>query len=95
MPTVPTADEQGLKGLDAPTWNAIFAPKGTPPAVVAKLNAAVSQALDDATVRERLAQLGLDVPPPEVRTPDYLAKYVAAERVRWAPAVRASGAGVE
>jgi tripartite-type tricarboxylate transporter receptor subunit TctC len=95
MPSVPTAGEQGLKGLDAPTWNAIFAPKGTPAAVVAKLNAAVSKALDDATVRERLAQLGLDVPPPQERTPDYLAKYVAAEMVRWAPAVKASGAGVE
>ena len=95
MPSVPTADEQGLKGLDAPTWNAIFAPKGTPPAVVAKLNAAVSQALDDTTVRARLAQLGLDVPPPAERTPDYLAKYVASEIVRWAPAVKASGAGLE
>src|SRR5580692_1453512 len=67
MPDVPTAAEQGLGGLDAPTWNAIFAPKGTPPAVIAKLNAAVSQALDDASVRERLATLGLDAPPPERR----------------------------
>jgi tripartite-type tricarboxylate transporter receptor subunit TctC len=95
LPDVPTAAEQGLGGLDAPTWNAIFAPKGTPPAVVAKLNAAVSRALDDATVRERLAQLGLDAPPPEQRTPEYLGRYVAAEMVRWAPAVKASGAGVE
>lgn len=95
MPDVPTAAEQGLSGLDAPTWNAIFAPKGTPPAVVVKLNAAVSQALDDATVRERLAKLGLAAPPPEQRTPEYLGRYVAAEMVRWAPAVKASGAGVE
>jgi tripartite-type tricarboxylate transporter receptor subunit TctC len=95
MPDLPTAAEQGLGGADAYTWNAIFAPKGTPPAIVAKLNAAVSHALDDPTVRERLAKLGLDVPPAPLRTPDHLGQYVASEMARWAPAVRASGAGEE
>jgi tripartite-type tricarboxylate transporter receptor subunit TctC len=95
IPSVPTAAEQGLGGVDAYTWNAVFAPKGTPRAVVAKLNAAVSHALDAPVVRERLAGLGLDVPPPERRTPEFLRGYVADEMAKWAPAIRASGAGEE
>ena len=95
IPNVPTAAEQGLDGVDAYTWNAVFAPKGTPPAVVAKLNAAVSSALDSAVVRERLAGLGLDVPPPEHRTPEFLGRYVVDEMAKWAPAIKASGAGEE
>jgi tripartite-type tricarboxylate transporter receptor subunit TctC len=95
IPSVPTAAEQGLDGVDAYTWNAVFAPKGTPPAVVAKLNAAVSHALDAPVVRERLAGLGLDVPPPQRRTPEFLRGYVVDEMAKWAPAIRASGAGEE
>jgi tripartite-type tricarboxylate transporter receptor subunit TctC len=92
---VPTAAEQGLDGVDAYTWNAVFAPKGTPPTVIARLNAAVSHALDAPVVRERLGGLGLEVPPPERRTPEFLARYVLDEMARWAPAVKASGAGEE
>ena len=55
---MPTAAEQGLDGVDAYTWNAVFAPRDTPPAVVARLNAAVSSALDSAVVRERLGVPG-------------------------------------
>jgi tripartite-type tricarboxylate transporter receptor subunit TctC len=95
LPTLPTAAEQGLPGVDAYTWNAIFLPKGTPPAIVARLNAAVSRALENATVRERLATLGLDIPPAERRTPDYLGKYVTAEMTKWAAPIKASGAGEE
>ena len=73
----------------------LFRSKGTPPAVVAKLNAAVSSALDAPVVRERLAGLGLDVPPPERRTPEFLGRYVVDEMAKWAPAVKASGAGEE
>jgi tripartite-type tricarboxylate transporter receptor subunit TctC len=95
LPSLPTAAEEGFSGIEAYTWNAIFAPKATPPAVIAKLNAAVSHALDTPMVRERLAGLGLEAPPTELRTPDYLAKYVPAEMAKWAPAVKASGAGEE
>ena len=93
--SVPTAAEQALDGVDAYTWNAVFAPKGTPPAVIARLNAAVSHALDARVVRERLAGLGLDVPPPERRTPEFLARYVVDEMAKWAPAIKASGAAEE
>jgi tripartite-type tricarboxylate transporter receptor subunit TctC len=95
IPSVPTAAEQGLDGVDAYTWNAVFAPKGTPPAVVAKLNAAVSSALDAPVVRARLAGLGLDVPTREHRTPEFLKGYVVDEMAKWAPAIKASGAGEE
>ncbi len=95
IPSVPTAAEQGLDGVDAYTWNALFAPKGTPAPVVARLNAALSSALDSAVVRERLTGLGLDVPPPARRTPEFLKGYVVEEMARWAPAIKASGAGEE
>jgi tripartite-type tricarboxylate transporter receptor subunit TctC len=95
MPSLPTAAEQGLSGVDAYTWNAIFAPKGTPPAVIARLNAAVSRALDTPAVRDRLAKLGLDIPSKEHRSPDYLGKYVVSEMARWAAPIKASGAGEE
>jgi tripartite-type tricarboxylate transporter receptor subunit TctC len=95
LPSLPTAAEEGFSGIEAYTWNAVFAPKATPPAVIAKINAAISHALDTPMVRERLAGLGLDAPPPALRTPEYLAKYVPAEMAKWAPAVKASGAGEE
>ncbi len=56
MPDVPTADEQGLKGFEAYNWNAMFLPKGTPEPVVKKLHAALMQALDTPSVRDRLLQ---------------------------------------
>ncbi len=95
IPSVQTAAEQGLAGIDAYTWNAVFAPKGTPPAVVAKLNAAVSRALGTPAVRDRLAGLGLDVPPAERRTPAFLRQYVVDEIAKWGPVIKASGAGEE
>jgi len=91
MPSLPTAAEQGLSGVDAYTWNAIFLPKGTPPAIVAKLNAAVSRAMDSPAARARLDKLGLDIPPAARRTPDYLGQYVAAEIAKWGPPIKASG----
>ncbi len=95
MPSLPTAAEQGLAGVDAYTWNAIFLPKGTPPAIVARLNAAVSRAMDSPAVRARLDTLGLDISPPERRTPEFLGQYVAAEIAKWGRPIKASGAGEE
>ena len=92
---VPTAAEQGLPGVDAYTWNAIFLPKGTPGDIVAKLNAAVSKAMESGQVQERLKALGLDVVAPARRTPDFLGKYVAAEVEKWRGPIKAAGAGEE
>ena len=70
LPNVPTSAEGGLPNYQASAWNALFAPKGTPKAIVDKLNAAAAKALDDEKVIARMKELGNDVPKPEQRTPD-------------------------
>ena len=72
----PTTGEQGLPGVEASVWNAFFLPKGTPEPIVRKLNKAMSDTLDDPTIRKRLEELGLEIVAPERRTPEYLAKYL-------------------
>jgi tripartite-type tricarboxylate transporter receptor subunit TctC len=91
LPDLQTAQEQGLAGFDADAWNAFFLPRGTPEPIVRRLAKATSDALDLPWVRERLDDLGLNVPPPERRTPDYLAKLVPREVEKWAAPVKASG----
>ena len=95
LPGLPTAHEQGLKDFDAYTWNAVFLPKGTPPVLVQKLNAALVAVMDNPAFRERLRTLGLIVPVPERRTPAYLQKFVESEIEKWAVPIRASGAKQE
>ncbi|HEY1542682.1 MAG TPA: tripartite tricarboxylate transporter substrate-binding protein [Xanthobacteraceae bacterium] len=92
IPDVPTAAEAGFPDLITITWTALFAPKGTPKAIVAKLNAAVDAAMHDEKVAKRLAELGADLPAPgEQRTPEYLGKLVASEVAKWTPLIRAAG----
>jgi tripartite-type tricarboxylate transporter receptor subunit TctC len=95
LPDVPTAAEQGLNGVDANAWNGFFLPKGTPDEIVRKLNTAVGRTLDDPVVRERMAAVGLSIVPPEQRSPEYLAKFVASEIERWAVPIKASGATID
>jgi tripartite-type tricarboxylate transporter receptor subunit TctC len=91
IPEVPTTSEQGLPGVEASVWNAFFLPKGTPDPIVRKLNKAMSDTLDDPTIRKRLEELGLEIVPAERRTPEYLAKFVPEEIERWAKPVHAAG----
>jgi tripartite-type tricarboxylate transporter receptor subunit TctC len=91
LPEVATAQEQGLAGFDADAWNAFFLPRGTPEPIVRRLAKATSDALDIPWVRARLEDLGLNVPAPGRRTPDYLAKLVPRELEKWAPPIKASG----
>jgi len=91
IPGVPTSGEQGLKGVESSVWNAFFLPKGAPEAIVRKLNKAMSDALDDPAMRKRLEELGLEIMPPERRTPEYLAKFLPQEIERWAKPIRAAG----
>ena len=91
IPELATAGEQGLPGVEASVWNAFFFPKGTPEPIVRKLNKAMSDTLDDPAIRKRLEELGLEVVPPERRTPEYLAKYLPAEIERWAQVVHRAG----
>jgi tripartite-type tricarboxylate transporter receptor subunit TctC len=91
IPELATTGEQGLPGVEASVWNAFFFPKGTPEPIVRKLNKAMSDTLDDPAIRKRLEELGLEVVPPERRTPAYLAKYLPAEIERWAKVVHRAG----
>jgi tripartite-type tricarboxylate transporter receptor subunit TctC len=91
IPDLATSGEQGLPGVEASVWNAFFLPPHTPAPIVQKLNKAMSDTLDDPTVRERLESLGLEIAAPERRTPDYLAKFVPEEVARWGKVVHAAG----
>jgi tripartite-type tricarboxylate transporter receptor subunit TctC len=88
---VPTTGEQGLPGVEASVWNAFMFPKGTPDAIVRKLNKAMSDTLDDPLISKRLQELGLEIVPPERRTPEYLAKYLPEEIERWGKLIRQAG----
>jgi tripartite-type tricarboxylate transporter receptor subunit TctC len=89
-PDVPTIDEAGVPGLHFPFWHGMWAPKGTPKDVIAKLNAAVVDALADAGVRQRFNELGHEIVPREQQTPEALAAYHQAEIAKWWPIIKAA-----
>lgn len=89
-PDIPTVDEAGVPGLHIAIWHALWMPKGTPKDVIAKLNAAVVETLADAGVRQRLAQLGQEIPPREQQTPQALFAYHQAEIEKWWPVIKAA-----
>ena len=93
-PNVPTAAEQGLD-VQAYTWNAIFLPKGTPDAIVKKLNSAMVAAMKTPSVRERLQGFGAEVVSDDRATPAYLGSFVKSEIEKWAAPIKASGVSVE
>ncbi len=95
VPEVPTSGEQGLAGVEASVWNGFFLPKGAPDPIVRKLNAAINQSLENPALRQRLEELGLEIVPPEQRTPEYLAKFLPEDIARWAKPIRAAGIVVE
>jgi tripartite-type tricarboxylate transporter receptor subunit TctC len=95
LPNLATARELGLADVDADGWNAFFFPKGTPAAIVRKFNAATSAALETAAVRERIEGLGLFVPKPEERGPEFLAKLVLSELDKWGPPIKAAGVSID
>jgi tripartite-type tricarboxylate transporter receptor subunit TctC len=90
IPDVPTTAEAGLPELDTTAWSALFVPKGTPAAIVSRLNAAMNEAMNDKDVVTRLAQLGSDVPSPEARTPEALGKLVRSEIDKWVPLIKSA-----
>ena len=84
-------DEAGAPGVYVIAWFGMWMPKGTPHDVIAKFNAAAMEALADPTVRQRLADLGQDVPPPEAQTAEALGKFYKAEIDKWWPIIKAAG----
>jgi tripartite-type tricarboxylate transporter receptor subunit TctC len=92
MPDVPTIAESGLSGYETNTWNSLLAPRGTPPVVIERLNAAVAQVLSEPDLRERWAQQGIDAEP---GPPARLASHIQAEIARFNRLVKATGLKLE
>jgi tripartite-type tricarboxylate transporter receptor subunit TctC len=94
-PDIPTVDEAGLEGFYPSNWHALFAPKGTPKEIIAKLNAAAVAALADPQIRERLVADGQDFFPSDQMTPDALAAFQQQEIAQRWPIIKAAGIKVE
>jgi len=94
-PDIPTVDEAGLPGFYMSAWQALWAPKGTPGTVIARLNAAIVEALADPTVRARLADLGQETFPREQQTPAALGALQKAEIDKWWPIIKAASIKAE
>jgi tripartite-type tricarboxylate transporter receptor subunit TctC len=95
LPNIPTSDEGGVPGLYMSGWFGFFGPKGMPKDVVARLNAAMVEALADPAVRKRYSELGLDIASREQQTPEGLAAFLKSEIDKWWPIIRAAGLRAE
>jgi len=89
-PEVPTGDEAGLPGFHVSHWLGFWVPKGTPKDIVDKLNAAAVASLGEPTVRQRLADLGYDVPPREQQSPEALGALQKSEIDKWLPIIKSA-----
>src|ERR1700722_12206773 len=94
-PNIPTIDEAGAQGLHVSYWPALFAPKTTPPDVIAKVNAAVISALADPKVQQSFAAQGQDIWPREQQSPQALGAFYKAEIEKWWPIIKTEGLKVE
>jgi tripartite-type tricarboxylate transporter receptor subunit TctC len=94
-PDIPTTDEAGLPGFYFSFWHAMWAPKGTPKPIIAKLNAAVVNALEDADTRKKLLDLAQEIYPREQQTPEALYTFQKSEVNKWWPIIKAAGIKAE
>ncbi len=88
---IPTIDEAGVPGVYTEPWQGMWAPKGTPKEIVARLNAAVVAALSDPAIRKRFADQSYELTPRENLTPAFLAQFHQEELKRWTPIIKAAG----
>jgi tripartite-type tricarboxylate transporter receptor subunit TctC len=94
-PDIPTVDETGLPGFYMSVWHGVWVPRGTPKNAIAKLNAAVVNALSDPMVQQRLADLGQEIYPPDQQTPNALGAFQKAEIEKWWPIIKAANIRME
>jgi tripartite-type tricarboxylate transporter receptor subunit TctC len=94
-PDIPTTDEAGLPGFHMTLWSGLWAPKGTPKEAIAKINAAVLDALNDPPTRKQLENLGLQMPPADKSTPEALGAWQKAEIAKWWPIIKAANVKVD
>ena len=92
---IPTVDEAGLKGFHMQLWSGLWLPKGTPKDIVAKLNAAAVEAMNDPAVRAKFENLGLQMPPKDQLTPEALGTFQKSEITKWWPMLKAANVKVE
>src|SRR6202171_3369759 len=92
---IPTVDEAGLPGFHMTLWSGLWVPKGTPNEIVAKLNAAAVEALNDPAVRKQLENLGLQMTPLDQLSPEALGSWQKAEIAKWWPMIKAANVKVE
>jgi tripartite-type tricarboxylate transporter receptor subunit TctC len=91
LPDVPTMQEGGVKGAEVGIWHGLYAPKGTPKPVLDRLVAALQEALKDADVRKRFADLGAETFPADKQTPAALQAHLKSEIDKWAPLIQKAG----
>ena len=89
-PDVPTVDEAGATGLHFPFWHGLWAPKGTPQPIVAKINGALVAAFADPAVQKRFADVGMELPPRDQQSPGALHAHHKAEIEKWWPIIKAA-----
>jgi tripartite-type tricarboxylate transporter receptor subunit TctC len=94
-PEVPTVDEAGLPGFHMTLWSGLWVPKGTPKEIVARLNAAAEEALNDSAIQKQLENLGLQMPAEDKSTPEALGTWQKAEIAKWWPLIKAAGVKVD
>ncbi len=95
VPDIATTGEQGVAGVEATVWNGFFFPKGTPKPIVDKMNKALETMIARPDVRQKLEALGLEILPPEQRTPAYHAKFMKEDIERWGKVIKAAGISVD
>lgn len=91
LPDVPTIAEAGYPGAEMVLWNALFAPKGTPPEIVKQINAAIAKGIDDPAARKQFSELGAEAPRPDQRSPEALGKILAIDIEKWGKVIRDAG----
>jgi tripartite-type tricarboxylate transporter receptor subunit TctC len=95
IPDLATTGEQGLAGVEATVWNGFFFPKGTPQPIIDKMHKAVETMINKPDIRQKMEALGLEILPPEQRTPAYMAKFLKEDIERWGKVIKAAGISVE